>query len=75
MFNTWSPSLAQPSTQAQEHVYGDGGNVENVHLIGLLQREVPNIILFFNYNFVFIFVIVLFFNFHFFVFLLFFIFN
>ncbi|EGD75059.1 hypothetical protein PTSG_06717 [Salpingoeca rosetta] len=48
IFNTWSPSLPAPDTDAVEGLYGDGGNTENVHLIGLLQRRVPNIILFFN---------------------------
>jgi len=46
VFNYWTPFQSSPPTYSV--VAGDGGIVENVHLIGLIQRGVQNIVLFIN---------------------------
>eukprot|EP00056_Hartaetosiga_gracilis_P020564 m.20202 g.20202 ORF g.20202 m.20202 type:complete len:571 (+) comp8552_c0_seq2:82-1794(+) len=48
LYNMWSP--ANPSPSNNIGVFADGGVVENIQLISLLQRKVENIILFFNNN-------------------------
>eukprot|EP00947_MAST-08B_sp_MAST-8B-sp1_P002001 g2001.t1 len=44
----WSPSLESPA--AETNLLADGGDFENVHLIGMLKRRVESIILFINTN-------------------------
>lgn len=48
IFKTWSPS--EPHPNSADGLYGDGGNSQNLALTSMLQRRVPNIILFFNNN-------------------------
>ena len=42
----WSP--ATPTPAAEPYLFADGGDLENVHLIGLLKRRVRSIVVFFN---------------------------
>jgi len=46
----WSPAAAAAAAppRAEPFLLGDGGNVENIHLIGLLKRRVASIVLFLN---------------------------
>ena len=44
----WSPAAAAAPPAAEPFLLGDGGNVENIHLIGLLKRRVASIVLFMN---------------------------
>ena len=45
-FNYWPPADAAP--RSEPYMFGDGGNYENVHMIGLLKRKVRSIVAFFN---------------------------
>jgi hypothetical protein len=45
-FPYWSPASTHP--QSEPYLFGDGGDFENIHLLGLLQRKIRSIVLFFN---------------------------